>query len=83
MGQLKNIQLTLLENNIDLDTPLALKTAYLLMDGQRIVKAFADKALADFELSVCAQGTEYGDEGDYWLNTVDIDCTPLDYLMNH
>ena len=63
------------------------KEIYLLMDGNNIMSAYADKELALFEAHFCtdAAGIIAGrnDEApsdDFWVKTVTVDYTPFDWL---
>ena len=63
------------------------KEIYLLMDGNNIMSAYADKELALFEAHFCtdAAGIIAGQNGDvpsedFWVKTVTIDYTPFDWL---
>ena len=63
------------------------KEIYLLMDGNNIMGAYANKELALFEAHFCtdAAGIVAGQSGDvpsddFWVKTVSIDYTPFDWL---
>ena len=63
------------------------KEIYLLMEGNNIMSAYADKELALFEAHFCtdAAGIIAGQNGDvpsedFWVKTVTIDYTPFDWL---
>ena len=63
------------------------KEIYLLMDGQQVLHAYADKQLALMEAHFMtdAAGIEAGRNGDvpnddFWVKTIPLDYTPFDWL---